>query len=90
MICTLVISFFLKTTECETKNLSTDLLPTFKVEKLVKDVKAAVKLLMQPGNDFQMFKTISYRFQTMKNGGHLFIVKVCQDIEHTLNYENSG
>jgi len=65
-------------TDCDANILSTnDLPPTLHVEKLAKHVEPIVKSIMEPSEDILMFKTVSYRFQTMKSGGTLYYVKVC-------------
>ena len=64
--------------DCDTNILSSsDLPPTTHIEKLVKHVEPAVKSAMEADEDFAKFKTLSYRFQTIKNGGNLYFVKVC-------------
>jgi len=65
-------------TDCDANILSAnDLPPTLHVEKLAKYVEPTVKSIMEPSENILMFKTVSYRFQTLKNGGTLYYVKVC-------------
>ena len=74
----LALALFSATVQCaSTKRCSSsDLPPTPQVKRLVKQVVDG----WMSDEDFQMFKPISYRFQTMKNGGKLYFVKVCTNI----------